>query len=78
MVQQFRKRACQVQQRLTQKNLLALLKDTPTFDFFNDMDPAIWEIVSFNPEDLIACITITIDSGLRDVAVKVPSIINTN
>lgn len=75
MIRQFRKKGCQVQQRLTQTNLLALLENTPSFDFFNNMDPDIWAINSFNPQDMVACIIITTANGSKEVSVVVPQII---
>jgi len=71
----FEKRPCLAKQRLTQETLLAMLIGQPSFSFFAGIDRDKWIINSFNPKTREACVTISTDSGTRDVTVQVPELV---
>lgn len=68
---EFRKRACQNLQRLSQSSLLAYI---PSSNFLHDVDRSEWQVTSFDPQRREACVTITTDSGIRVVSYTLASI----
>ena len=50
--------ACLNVQRLSQATLLGMTEDTDAGDFLNSMPLSRWEVLSFNPKKLEACIKI--------------------
>jgi len=70
---QFYRTACFNSQRLSQTALIATLPtETKMKEFFENLDPAKWQIISFDPPTRQVCIKLITPSGDRYLGVTIP------
>ena len=74
-MQQFKRRACQKQQRLSKPTLLAmLLEGSSTRTFFENLNDDEWSIVSFDPSKREVCVEIYQKGQTKTLSVTLPFI----
>jgi hypothetical protein len=75
-MQDFSRRRCQKEHRLSKATLLAMIEPiTDTYEFFLSIPDEDWEIDSFNPRLREVCVNITQKGQTKKLSVTLPPIV---